>query len=81
VLGGLLGDLPIAGMLSLAFAVDRAGRVQNVRVLSDTTRVPLSDERARTRVIRELRKTVALWTMGKQRGPSQVTLPLVFERG
>jgi hypothetical protein len=80
-LGGLLGDLPIAGMLSLSFAVDRAGRVQGVRVLSDTTRVPLSDERARSRVIRNLRQTVAAWTMGKQRGPSQVTLPLVFERG
>jgi hypothetical protein len=80
-LGNLLGELPIAGMLSLSFSVDRAGTVGNVRVLSDTTRVPLSDEPARSRVIRRLRQSVASWTMGKQRGPSQVTLPLVFERG
>jgi len=71
----------MAGLRSLAFAVDRAGTVGNVRVLSDTTRVPLSDETARSRVIRRLRQSVASWTMGKQRGPSQVTLPLVFERG
>ncbi len=80
-LGNLLGDLPIAGMLSLAFSVDRAGAVRNARVLSDTTRVPKADEPDRARVIRALRRTVAAWGFGPQRGASQVTLPLVFERG
>jgi 2OG-Fe(II) oxygenase superfamily len=80
-LGALLGDLPIAGMLSFSFGVDRAGRVVGLQILSDTTRVPVGDEAARKRLIRELKKSVAGWTLGKQRGPSRVTLPIVFERG
>jgi hypothetical protein len=32
-------------------------------------------------VVRRIRAFVATWTFGKQRGTSQVTLPLVFERG
>ncbi len=80
-LGTWLGDLPVAGMLSLTFAVDRAGGVRGLKVLSDTTRVPVSDEPARKRLISKLRQTVAAWRFAKQRGPSQVTLPLVFERG
>jgi hypothetical protein len=80
-LGSLLGDLPIAGMLSLAFSVDRFGVARNARVLSDTTRVPKADERDRARLVRALRQTVGGWRFGKQRGASQVTLPLVFERG
>ena len=80
VLGERLGTLGIAGMLAIAFVVDRRGATQRVRVLSDTTRVPAADERARTRIVRLLRQTVAGWRLGKQRAPSHVTLPLVFER-
>jgi len=80
-LGAWIGDLPIAGMLSLAFSVDGRGSVRGLKILSDTTRVPVSDETARRRLIRNLRQSVAAWNLGKQRGPSQVTLPLVFERG
>jgi hypothetical protein len=80
-LGTWLGDLPVAGMLSLAFTVGARGLVSDVRLLSDTTRVPLADERARAAVVRKIRAFVASWTFGKQRGTSQVTLPLVFERG
>jgi len=80
-LGTWLGDLPIAGMLSLAFTVDRSGWVGNVRMLSDTTRVPLADEKARRALIKKIRLYVGGWTFGKQRGVSRVTLPLVFERG
>jgi hypothetical protein len=78
--GALLGDLPIAGMLALAFDVDRRGSVHHARVLSDTTRVPHANERDRARLVRRLRQSVATWKLGKQRGPSHVTLPLVFER-
>jgi len=74
-------QVPLAGMLALAFEVDRAGRARRVRVLSDTTRVSVSDEPARKRLVRDLRQTVAAWKFSKQRAPSQVTLPLVFERG
>ena len=74
-------DVPLAGMLALAFDVDRAGRAQRVRMLSDTTRVALGGEADRVRLVARLRKTVAAWKFAKQRGASRVTLPLVFERG
>jgi hypothetical protein len=80
-LGSWLSDMPIAGVLALAFSVDRRGAVQKLRVLSDTTRVPHADERERTRLVRRVRDCVAAWRFAKQRGPSQVTLPIVFERG
>lgn len=84
-LGGQLGawitDLPVAGVLALAFGVDRRGDVRGVRVLSDTTRVPRANERERARLVRRIRQHVATWAFGKQRAPSHVTLPLVFERG
>ena len=79
-IGQWIGDLPIAGVVALAFSVDRAGRVRNVRVLSDTTRVPHADERRRALFVRRLKQSVASWQLGKQRGPSQVTVPIVFER-
>lgn len=79
-IGGYVGMLPVAGLASFAFAVDRAGRVRDVRVLSDTTRVPRTDERARKALIRAIRTDLANWRFGAQRGPSRVTLPLVFER-
>jgi hypothetical protein len=72
--------MPIAGVLALGFAVDARGSVRKLRVLSDTTRVPRADERLRTRLVRRVRQSVADWRMGKQRGPSHVTLPIVFER-
>ena len=80
-LGSLLGDLPIAGVLALAFTIDRRGAVQGVRVLSDTTRVPKAEDRDRMRIIRRMRAAIAAWRFGAQRAPSSVTLPIVFERG
>lgn len=74
-------DVPLAGMLALAFDVDRTGQARRVRVLSDTTRVAVAAEADRARLVRILRKTVASWKFAKQRGTSKVTLPLVFERG
>jgi len=79
-LGGWLGVLPVAGMLSLHFTVDRRGHTRNVRVLSDTTRVPAADDRERAKLVRKIRTQIATWTFGSQRAASQVTLPLVFER-
>ncbi|HTR55179.1 MAG TPA: 2OG-Fe(II) oxygenase [Kofleriaceae bacterium] len=78
-LGALVGQVPMAGMLALAFGVDRRGGVRDLRLLSDTTRVPRGDERARLAVVRAMRRAVAGWRFGPQRGPSRVTLPLVFE--
>jgi hypothetical protein len=79
-LGSWLGELPIAGVVSLAFTVDRRGSVRDLRLLSDTTRVPATHERERARVVRKLKQHVATWRFGQQRAPSQVTLPIVFER-
>ena len=76
----LLGALPVAGMASFQLTVDRAGAARSVRMLSDTTRVPRSDEPARRAFVRRLRAAIAAWRFGKQRGASTVTLPLVFER-
>ncbi len=80
-LPAMLGDLPVAGMLALAFDVTRTGSVARPRLLSDTTRVPRVYERERRRLIARLRATVGGWRFGPQRGASRVTLPLVFERG
>jgi hypothetical protein len=79
-LGTWLGSLPVAGLLAFAFDVDRRGGVRAVKLLSDTTRVPRSDERARRQLVRKIRETIAGWRFGTQRGTSRVTLPLVFER-
>jgi hypothetical protein len=80
-LGAWLDGLPIAGLVSLAFDVDRRGHAVDPRVLSDTTRVPRADERARKALVRRLREAIAGWQFGRQRATSRVTLPLVFERG
>jgi hypothetical protein len=80
-LGDVIGDVPLAGLLSLAFDVDRRGTTRRVRVLSDTTRVPRADEPARKRVIRAVLRAVTTWTFTPRRAPSRVVLPLVFERG
>ena len=79
--GTWVGGLPVAGMLAFAFDVDRRGHVQRPQLLSDTTRVPRSDERARARLVRQIRDTIAGWRFGTQRATSRVTLPVVFERG
>ena len=80
-LGPWIGSLPISGLYSLAFDVDRRGVTRNVVSLSDTTRVPRADDAQRRKLIRQIRDHVATWRFGAQRLPTRVTLPLVFERG
>jgi hypothetical protein len=79
-LGAWIAGLPVSGLVSIAFAVDRRGRVREPRVLSDTTRVPRADEPARKALVRRIRGAVAGFSFGPQRAISRVTLPLVFER-
>jgi hypothetical protein len=43
--------------------------------------VPRGDERARAALVRRIRAAIAAWRFARQRAPSRVTLPLVFERG
>jgi len=80
-LGRVIGDVPLAGLLALAFGVDPKGSVRGVRVLSDTTRVPLADEPARKRLVRALVRAIGAWRFSPRRSASRVVLPLVFERG
>jgi len=81
ILGRLLGDLPVAGLLSLGFRVSARGVVSAVQVLSDNTRVPAAEERARRRFVAAIRRAVEAWSMPAQTGPSRVTLPLTFAQG
>ena len=80
-LPALLGDLPLAGLVSLAFGVARTGAVASARILADTTRVPRVFERERRRVVARILAAVRTWRFGAQRATSRVTLPLVFDRG
>ncbi len=76
----LEAGLPVAGMLSLGFEVREDGSTAGLKVLCDTTRVPADHERGRTELLSSIRRAVKGMRFGKQRGPSRVTLPLVFER-
>lgn len=80
-LGGWLGELPVAGMMSLAIDVAPGGAVRATRLLSDTTRVTSAHEPARRALVRRIRGAVAAWTFPRARAASRITLPLVFERG
>jgi hypothetical protein len=73
-------ELPIAGLLSLNFSVETNGSVSNVKVLSDTTRVPFEFESTRKNLILAVKKQVSGFEFGKLKSVSKVTLPLVFEK-
>lgn len=73
--------LSLAGVLSLRAEIAPSGKVTSVRVLRDMTRAPGEQEPARRRLVRDLKSTLARLEMPRARGPSTLTLPLVFERG
>ncbi|HEU4533153.1 MAG TPA: 2OG-Fe(II) oxygenase [Polyangiaceae bacterium] len=74
------GGLPLAGLLSLGVRVGASGEALAAKVLSDTTRVPAAFEVERRRFVGRVRRAVGAWRFSKQRAPSHITLPLVFER-
>jgi hypothetical protein len=76
----LAGGLLVAGLVSLSFGVSPQGTVSNVRLLSDTTRVPPSMEPERRALLATIRSAIRAFRFPKMRSPSRVTLPLVFER-
>ena len=73
--------LPVAGLLSLGFEVEPSGRVEKLRVLSDTTRVPRGAEPDQRRLRALIARTLRKLQFPKQAARSKVTLPMVFERG
>lgn len=74
------GGMGVAGMLSVRLEVEASGKVGAARVLCDTTRVPKAEEPARRRLVRAIVKAARGLRFGRRGEPSQVTLPLVFER-
>jgi len=76
----LEAGLPLAGMVSLGFKVAASGEVTGAKVLSDTTRVPAECEPERRRLVKDVLARVKSLRFPKAKGPSEVTLPLVFER-
>jgi 2OG-Fe(II) oxygenase superfamily len=73
-------EIPLTGLLSLTFEVSLSGTASNVRVLSDTTRVPFEFEAFRKKLISQLKKEIGAFRFNPQKAKSRVTLPLVFER-
>jgi hypothetical protein len=71
----------IAGTLALSIRIGASGKVGAIGILTDTTRAAYGDERGRRALIAAIRKHVSGWHFGRQRGPSTLTLPLVFEAG
>lgn len=76
----LEAGLPVAGMLSLGFTVGEDGTTSGLKILCDTTRVPAEHEPDRRALLTAIRGAVRRMRFGRQRAPSRVTLPLVFER-
>lgn len=70
------GVAPV-GLLSLGFTVER-GAAKDVKVLADTTRVPVEQAQEKARLLRAVRAALATHRFSKA-GRSRVTLPLVFE--
>lgn len=63
------------GVLSVEFRVARDGRINQLRLLSNTLR---SEPGASTRIIQIVRSFLAQYCFPNQKGISQVTLPLMF---
>ena len=72
--------LELSGLLSVGFGVTAEGDTHAVRVLSDTTRTPGHAERERKALVAFILRTVRGLRFPRAKAPSQVTLPLVFER-
>lgn len=77
----LEAGLPLAGMISFGFEVGADGKTSRVRVLCDTTRSAPTEDGSRRALLRDVQKTLRGFSFSRQRAPSQVTLPLVFEVG
>ncbi len=69
--------LSVSGMLSVRFEVSATGAVGAPRVLANTLRS--QDPRAVARLVRVVGASLRGGVFKRQRGRSQVTLPLVFE--
>ena len=79
-LSSVMADAPqTAGMASFDLRVSAAGAVTSVKLLADTTRTTARDERARRKLLADVAKVLRAMRFRKQRAPSRITLPIVFE--
>ncbi|MCM2281664.1 MAG: hypothetical protein NDI61_07440 [Bdellovibrionaceae bacterium] len=80
-LGQLLAQgIDIQGVLSARFRVGTNGQVSGFRVLTNAIRHPLRQAQEERAVLNLVRRFFAQSAFRKQRAPSDVTLPLIFER-
>jgi hypothetical protein len=70
--------LDMNGTLSFRFRVNAQGKVTKVEVLSNALRHPGGDLRIEKALLRHIGALIAKVSFGKQRGISDVTLPLIF---
>lgn len=73
--------LEVMGVLSLRFQVSPSGAVGKIDTLSNALRHPGGDARIEKALIKHIQKFLSTSSFGKQKKPSTVTLPLVFETG
>jgi hypothetical protein len=81
-LGGALDPVlgsgaPVNGVLSLRMNIPRSGKIRDLRALTDSLRS--GDPRQCQAIRAAVRGFFRNYDVGKQRGSSRVTLPLIFE--
>lgn len=83
-LSGELGEaiedgLDLQGMLSMRLTIDPSGRISKVRPLTNSLKTSDGDRALEASFVRHVSTWLRQASFRKQRGASQVTLPLVFE--
>jgi hypothetical protein len=71
--------LDVHGTLSIRFEVKVSGEVGGIQTLSNALRHPGGDKRIEKALIKHIQSLLGRARFRKQRSPSSVTLPLVFE--
>jgi hypothetical protein len=70
----------VAGMVSVRFGVTPQGRTRGVKVLCNNLRGNALEAEARDALVTTVLRTLRMLDFPRHKGPSTVTLPLVFER-
>lgn len=79
-LNGLFSQgVDIHGTLSVRLHVSAQGKIAKVETLSNALRHPGGDQRVEKALVKHIHGFLLKASFRKQRGPSMVTLPLVFE--
>lgn len=71
--------LEIYGTLSLRLSVSKSGSVEKTEILSNALRHPGGDPRIEKALVRHIVSLLKKVSFPKQKAPSMITLPLIFE--